>query len=70
MPPPGQPKPDLITELLAAEQNASPADYRQEAIRLRREAQKPENAPIRKELVRVARQFDDLATSIQKRQSN
>jgi hypothetical protein len=52
---------DLIAELLIAEQSASPEDHRQEAARLRSEADKPENAPIRDEILKLARQLDDLA---------
>jgi hypothetical protein len=43
-----------------------PAVYRQEADRLRREADAPENAPIRDEILRIAQQFDQLAESAER----
>jgi hypothetical protein len=43
-----------------------PTVYRQEADRLRREADMPENAPLRDEILRIAQQFDELAESVER----
>ena len=43
-----------------------PTVYRQEADRLRGEADAPENVPIRDEILRITRQFDQLAESVER----
>jgi len=43
-----------------------PTVYRREADRLRREADMPENAPIRDQLLHIARQFGQLAESVER----
>src|SRR5688572_12717808 len=54
------PRRDPIAELLIKELQTSPEGYRQEAGRLRREAEAPANAPIREQILRIASQFDQL----------
>jgi hypothetical protein len=42
-----------------------PTVYRQEADRLRRQADAPENEPVRDEILRIAQQFDQLVESVE-----
>ena len=43
-----------------------PARYRQEAVRLRRDAEMQVNTTIAERLLAVARHFDELAVTVQK----